>query len=261
MASQEKLHSAGQSFQLAIQNDWNLYFSSNDGTFGQIPFLGGQAGANQLAIGSGPGTFAISTLPNCTASGCVLNYNNATQGFAAHLLASPDIPNNAASTTGQAGSLAGITGGNPVTATNPFDFTTNPFESDIPNAPAGTSTGSMVKFINTSGTQQVTKTAITDTTGFGCVQSGAGTSGTANVAWGGQGQCLFDNVAITANDYVIVSPNMAGTLPSRYNPTFGYHQLRSRRGKSFRLRFPSVWTVRGDVAHTRYDWLRRDGGK
>ena len=66
---------------LAIQADGGLYFSNNGGTFGQIPFLGGQAAANVIPIGSGAGTFTPATIPNCIASTCALGYNNTTQTF------------------------------------------------------------------------------------------------------------------------------------------------------------------------------------
>ena len=88
--------------QLAIQNDWNLYFSAQDGTFGQVPFLGGQVAANQTAFGSGPGTFATVTLPNCPdTGGNHWNYNNSTQTVSC----------------GTSGSGSGVTGSAPVSVT------------------------------------------------------------------------------------------------------------------------------------------------
>lgn len=82
-----------------------------------------------------------------------------------------------------------------------------------PNASAGTATGSLVKIIDTAGTAQVTKTAVTDTNNaFGCIQSGAGTSGNPLVGYIGIQNCLFDNVATTDGDFVIVSTAVAGTV-------------------------------------------------
>src|SRR5882724_11418297 len=101
------------------------------------------------------------------------------------------------------------TNGNPATfstftVNGASNFTTNPLEFEFANAGAGTSTGSLVKLIDSAGTMQVTKTAITDTNNaYGCVQSGAGASGTAQVASLGQAQCLFDNITVTDADFVI----------------------------------------------------------
>jgi hypothetical protein len=83
----------------------------------------------------------------------------------------------------------------------------------LPNAAAGTVTGSLVKKVDTAGVLQVTKTAVTDiNNAFGAVKSGAGTSGTAQVSVLGAASVLFDNVAVTDGDFLIVSTSVAGTV-------------------------------------------------
>jgi hypothetical protein len=53
------------------------------------------------------GTLALTSWVNCTATGGVLQYSTATHLFTCHTLASADIPNNAANTSGTAGNLSG----------------------------------------------------------------------------------------------------------------------------------------------------------
>lgn len=140
-----------------------------------------ESGAQLLALLAGGGTQSASHLPEFSGG---------------NLVNSPLVDN----------------GGNYLTTGEPLDLAQNAGEAEVANASSGTSTYSVVKLIDSSGTQQIAKTATSDTTGYGCVQSGAGTSGVAQVAWLGYALCNFDNVGITDNDYVIISPNVGGTF-------------------------------------------------
>ena len=65
-----------------VNNDGNFYLSPNNTTFGQTAFFPtGQVLANQVLSGSGPGTFNVDTLTNCTSSTCALGYNTTTHHF------------------------------------------------------------------------------------------------------------------------------------------------------------------------------------
>jgi hypothetical protein len=105
---------------IAIQADGGLYFSNNGGTLGQVPFLGGQAAANHLAIGNGPGTFADTVIPNCTAGTCALGYNNTTQTWTTQ---GPFGTGSVTSVSGTVGQISSTGGAAPVLSiTDPFTF-------------------------------------------------------------------------------------------------------------------------------------------
>lgn len=91
---------------LAIQADGNFYFSNTGGTFGEIPFCGGQVAANQVCIGNGAGTYASVTIPNCTAATCGLGYNSATQAFQSQAIPAPAGSQYALQSNNGAGGLA-----------------------------------------------------------------------------------------------------------------------------------------------------------
>ena len=151
---------------------------------------------------TGAASIPAATLPAALSSSTSVNGTSIPAGVSlmttnTALLAAQE-PAHTGDTTNAVGSLA---------------LTTMAVTLALPNAAAGTSAGSLVKKVDTSGTLQVTKTATTDiNNALGIVKSGYGTTGTAQISVLGAASGLFDNVAITDGDFVIVSTTVAGTL-------------------------------------------------
>ena len=89
------------------------------------------------------------------------------------------------------------------------DLTGGALVTGIPNqASTGTTLGKLAKVTGSPATAVVTSTS--DTSGvIGIVADGAGTSGNAQIARGGQASCVFDGPT-TAGDYVQISATAAG---------------------------------------------------
>ncbi len=92
--------------------------------------------------------------------------------------------------------------------TEGFSLALQPQTVSYTNDSTGTTANKLVKYVQASNT--VETTATTDTNGaIGVVYSGAGTSGTVQIAQSGTVDCVFDN-ATTAGDYVNISSTTAG---------------------------------------------------
>ena len=89
------------------------------------------------------------------------------------------------------------------------DTTGGAVATDLPNAATtGTTLSKLAKVTGSPATAVIAST--TDTSGMiGVVVDGAGTSGSAQIARGGQASCAFDG-ATTAGDYVQISSTTAG---------------------------------------------------
>jgi hypothetical protein len=95
-----------------------------------------------------------------------------------------------------------------VSSSESLDATSNGFVTEIANAGTTGTTANKLAKINASGTAVITAT--TDTDGVaGIVIGGAGTTGNAQIAFGGQASCVFDN-ATTAGDFVGISTTTSG---------------------------------------------------
>ncbi len=89
------------------------------------------------------------------------------------------------------------------------DTTVGAVATDLPNAPtSGTTLNKLAKVTGSPATAIIAATS--DTGGMiGIVVDGAGTTGSAQIARGGQASCVFDG-ATTAGDYVQISSTAAG---------------------------------------------------
>jgi len=89
------------------------------------------------------------------------------------------------------------------------DLTSGALVTEIPNqASTGTTLYQLAKVTGSPATAIIASTS--DTNGvIGVVADGAGTTGNAQIARGGQASCLFDG-ATNAGDYVQISPTTAG---------------------------------------------------
>ncbi len=90
-----------------------------------------------------------------------------------------------------------------------IDTTAGAVATDLPNAAiTGTTLNKLAKVTGSPATAIIASTS--DTAGMvGIVLDGAGTSGSAQIARGGQASCVFD-AATTAGDYVQISSTTAG---------------------------------------------------
>lgn len=99
--------------------------------------------------------------------------------------------------------------GSAVSSTENFNTKTNAIFWEIPNASStGTTVNNLAKFTGAPSTAVIATTS--DTVGIlGIVVSGAGTTGTAQIAVSGQAACVFDG-GVTSNDFVVESTTTNG---------------------------------------------------
>ena len=93
-----------------------------------------------------------------------------------------------------------------------FSIKNNALVVEAPNSGSpGTEVNKLAKIASNSASV-LTTSAADQISAYGCVIGGAGTTGSAQIVWLGNGSCYFDNVAITGGDFVVPSSTVAGTL-------------------------------------------------
>jgi hypothetical protein len=98
-----------------------------------------------------------------------------------------------------------------VSSTESVSLTTNAAITEIANAgTTGTTLNKLAKATGAPSTAVIAGTGDTTGTVIGIVVGGAGTTGNAQIAVGGQASCIFDNATV-AGDFVQVSTTAAGS--------------------------------------------------
>jgi hypothetical protein len=149
----------------------------------------GAVGAIQLANNLA-GTGSLPTVVSTTITG-------ATSNFLVKFNGSGNIVNSAVTDTGTVNTVPEI-----------FDTTTFPHVTEIPNAGAtGTTVNKLASLTGAPSTAIITTHAVTGS--IGIVAGGAGTGGSAQIAFVGQVSCVFDG-ATTAGHFVTISATVDG---------------------------------------------------
>jgi hypothetical protein len=181
-----------------------------------MTLAGGSGTGTVTSVGlTMPGEFSVANSPVTSSGTLVVSkanqnanviYAGPTSGLAAapvfRSLVGADLPN------GTSGSGSVVLSTAP-TLTNPSLGTTSAITSAVVNAATTGTTANLLAKLTGAPSSAVT-TATTDTSGvIGIVVSGAGTSGSSQIAREGTAQCVFDG-ATTAGDYVQISSTVAG---------------------------------------------------